>query len=155
MSEKEPTRRIYVQGNYIERQEIKVEKGGILNLGATQQMKHKEVEDEDIRDMIDDLLSEVDASGQRLMEDTAQWYAVFRVLSERCNYPAKLSDFCRLMAQMGYADAVPPCTYNTVKAVHLQQLAVKVELWQQYRKVSEPLAKQCAVAQFLLERLDN
>lgn len=112
----------------------------------------------DIKQLLDDLSAYVDeVTGLPVFTDTMQWYAVYRVLSEHCNYPKNLSVFCRMMAEQLLTAGCPPCKYNTIRCVpnRLEKLAVSTNLWQHYAKTSDAYAKQCAVADFLLRRIRN
>lgn len=114
------------------------------------------INEEEVLMLLDDLLEMKNGNGSYLMTDKKQWYAVFRVLSEFCNYPAKMSDFCRTMKRMNMHEARVPCVYSSLKDASrgLLQLTCKTTLWQQFRDISDAYQKQCDVASFLLEKLN-
>ena len=103
-----------------------------------------------------ELLDAKDEEGHRLMTDQQQWYAVYRVLEEYGNYPRQMSDFARAMAQLGMDRATPACKHDSLRKASqaFPRLACKVSQWQQYSSLSEAYAKQCRVAEWLIERME-
>lgn len=108
--------------------------------------------DNAVKEAIEKLMEEVDESGERLFSDKGQWYAVYRVLSEKFNYPTNMSEFCRLFEDESYPVS---CIYSSLtdRQKKLPKLACKVELWQQYAMISDAYRKQCDVAVSLLKIL--
>ncbi len=92
-----------------------------------------------------------------LFTDQKQWYAVFRVLQEHCGYPSKMSDFVRLVQDRGYSLQQPPCSYESIKKApqDCSLLSCRTDFWQQYSHRSGSYRKQCRVAEFLLQRLEE
>ncbi|MDO4802975.1 MAG: hypothetical protein Q4A15_12485 [Prevotellaceae bacterium] len=109
-----------------------------------------------IKEAIEKLMEEVDENGEPIFSDNGQWYAVFRVLSELHNYPKKMTDFCKVMADMDFDKCRVPCKYDSIRErnKNLPKLACKVTLWQQYSNISDAYQKQCVVANFLINILD-
>lgn len=145
---------------YIEKQEITVQSGATFYNGPGPS-EDDDQEDTGTRkemdewEAIDRLLAEHDDEGTALMTESAQWYAVYRVMSELCGWPAKMSEFVRMMCERGYDRTMPPVNYESLKGrnqlPHIP--GVKVQLWDRYINTSGPVQKQCVVARFLLETL--
>lgn len=135
---------------------INIEKVESMNVGqaaqTTSTIKYKT--DENIVNVINDLLSAKDEEGNNIMTDRKQWYAVYKVLGECCNYPTKMTDFRDKMYELGFDNASPSCDYNSFRVgANLDVARYKVTCWHQYKDVSDPIKKQVVVAEFLLKRL--
>ena len=92
-----------------------------------------------------------------MMKTKTQWYAVYRVLYEYCNYPKKMTDFERdINNRMGFKEAEPACSYESFKKVpnDLTDLSVKVSKWGALKKKTPAYEQQCIVAEFLMKRLN-
>ena len=116
------------------------------------------ISDTKIKEALEVLLSATDEDGHKLLVQNNQWYAVFRVLSEYCEYPSTMKDFCRVMTDMGMDEVNPPCKYDSIKKVptEITQLACKVNLWHSYRNKSTAQAKkQIEVALKLMDILSG
>ena len=116
------------------------------------------ISDTKIKEALEELLSSTDENGHKLFAQKNQWYAVFRVLSESCDYPANIKDFCRVMTDMGMDEVMPPCKYDSIKKVpsEVTQLACKTTLWQSYRnKATTQAKKQIEVALKLMDLLSE
>lgn len=109
-----------------------------------------------MRQVLQELLEAKDENGEKLMKEQQQWFAVYHVLKEYCSYPSAMSDFVRSMEKMGMDKADPPCKLPSIwKAGQtLPRLGCKVSQWQQFAMISEPYAKQCRVAAWLMSRLE-
>lgn len=130
--------------------------GATFNMAAATPPQRAEPQSgQDIRAAIEALYEATTADGQRLFTDQSQWYAVYRVLKEYCNYPATMTDFVRTMNDKGLDSADPRCQYESVKKVihSCPKLTCKPTLWGQYAGINESYGKQCRVAAFLLEKL--
>lgn len=150
----EDVKRVFnVRGNYIERQEIKVENGGVLNFGLTEMGKDPEREDE-VKEAVMELLELTDAEGKRVFTDQGQWYAVYRVLNELCNYPKSMRDFCRCVKRWELPEEAVKCTYAmmTDRQKVLTKLLQKVTTWHMCKDMSDAYGKQWAVADFLIKK---
>ena len=113
-------------------------------------------DDEEIRQALTELLEAKTDDGKPLMKTQTQWYAVYRVLSEYCNYPIKMTDFERdINNRMGFKEAEPACSYQSFKKVpnELTDLIVKVSKWGAFRRKTPAYEQQCMVAEFLMKRL--
>lgn len=114
------------------------------------------ISDEKVKDILKKLLETTNADGDRLFQHKNQWYAVYRVLSEQCDYPNNMKDFCRVMVDMGMDSVTPSCNYESVKKVpaELTQLACKVSLWRSLlNKSNTQTKKQIEVALKLMDLL--
>ena len=112
--------------------------------------------DRQMTDILKALTEATDAEGTRVFAQQNQWYAVFRVLSEQCDYPANMKDFCRVMTDMGMGEATPPCRYESIKKVpaEMTQLACKTTLWRSYlNRATTQAKKQIEVALKLMDLL--
>jgi len=146
---------------------IKVEKGAVYNdqgyvtvnnypEEADAKERGTAKDDEDIYMAIVDLYQATDEKGERIFTEQGQWYAVYRVLKEYCNYPEQMTDFVSLIKKKEWAEEKPMCKYASIAHINkeLPLLSVKVSLWQRHKSINEKYAKQCAVAEFLLKKLE-
>ena len=110
--------------------------------------------DKDIKEALEALQEARDEQGAYLMHDLDQWYAVFRVLSHFCGYPAKPKDFEQTMKNIGADDMRLPCKYESFRKVALNKLPQNVGLWKQYVNSADQYSmKQLKVAMKLMELL--
>lgn len=132
---------------YIEKQEITIQPGATFHNGPAPEpgktsrtvVEKTNNQDDEIMMILDDLLDEADDKGNPLFTEQVQWYAVYRVLKEKVNCPEKMSGFQRYMDNLGYNNARVRCTYPSLKqgSIEFTLLSVKVDLWKDYRNVSE------------------
>jgi hypothetical protein len=129
---------------------------GTIGAAAKDSAPKKNVAEQEVRELLQSLLKAPaeDGSGA-LMTDKGQWWAVYRVLNECCNYPKKMADFFQLMKSWQMDQATPSCTYDSLRAAQksVPKLSAKVTLWNQFRDLSDVYRKQCEVAAFLLQKL--
>ena len=114
-------------------------------------------DDEEIKQALTELLEAKTDDGKPMMKTKTQWYAVYRVLYEYCNYPKKMTDFERdINNRMGFKEAEPACSYESFKKVpnDLTDLSVKVSKWGALKKKTPAYEQQCIVAEFLMKRLN-
>jgi len=128
-----------------------------VNVYGNGKQKSDESQDE-VKELLKALLeakTEKDGKTVLLMSSQEQWYAVYRVLNEKLNYPAKMTDFRLAIVKLGMDKGRVPCVYDSLKAASkkVPKLACNVELWQQYKELSDVYQKQCSVAAFLLEAI--
>ena len=74
----------------------------------------------------------------------------------KCDYPANMKDFCRVMTDMGMGEATPPCKYESIKKVPVEvtQLACKTTLWRSHlNRATMQAKKQIEVALKLMDLL--
>lgn len=146
---------------------IKVEKGAVYNDqgyvtvnnypdDATIAERSKALDEDYIHMAIVNLYDATDEKGKKVFAEQGQWYAVYRVLKEYCNYPDRMTDFVNLIRKNGWDEAEPLCRYDSIRNINksLPLLAAKVGLWQQYKSTNEKYAKQCAVAEKLMKLLE-
>lgn len=143
-----------IKGNYIEKQEITVENGGTLNFGNTEP-KNNSASDEKLKEVLEELFELQNENGKKVFNEQGQWYAVFRVLSKTYNYPKNMSEFCRLMENVGFDKCAIPCKAESVRKIQSQlpKLSCRVSTWNEYINLSEAYRKQIDIANFLLKRL--
>ena len=110
-----------------------------------------------MRNVLEQLVNATDDVGNNLFTDQGQWYAVYRVLSEQCDYPKNMTDFCRVMSDMGMEEVNPPCKYSSVKKVAssvTKQLTSKTPLWKSHLTTADSKTKkQIEIALKLLDLL--
>lgn len=143
---------------YIEHQEITVQSGANFYNGPAVEPQNAIQQEIDIEAALEALYEEfveTDGRTEPLFSDQTQWYAVYRVLSEYCNYPAKISDFVKLIKEKKLDIKKPLCVYSSIRKANtdLSALAVKVGQWWLHKDKGEKYMKQYLVAQFLLKNL--
>lgn len=110
--------------------------------------------EKDIKAALEELLEARDEKGAYVMHDLDQWYAVFRVLSHFCGYPAKAKDFEMTMKNLGADEWRVPCKYDNFRKVTLNKLPQNVGLWRQYVGTADQYSmKQLKVAVKLMDIL--
>ena len=138
----------------VEYEVANVEAGGIgiqINNGKDSTLS---VSDKDIKSAIEELQAIQDERGDFLMHDLDQWYAIFRVLSHFCGYPAKPKDFELTMKNIGADDLRLPCKYENFRKVTLNKLPQNVALWKQYVNSADQYSlKQLKIAIKLMDLL--
>lgn len=109
-----------------------------------------------IKQIIKDCLDAVDDKGRKIFTERYQWYAVFRVLHEKCNYPDQMPSFIEKMEELNIAYNDVPYTYASLKYAlrACPMLACKVERWEQYSPISKQYKKLCDLATWLLKKID-
>lgn len=88
-----------------------------------------------VRDALLMLLTMKDEEGNAVMRFGYQWYGIYRVLSEFCGYPEKMTDFERVVTNMSLGEVDVPCVYDNFRRVPTQcsRLArPNVWLWRNY-----------------------
>lgn len=92
-----------------------------------------------IKRAIEQLLAATDTNGGRIFTEKAQWYAIYKVLSQLEDYPSQRKAFCTVMAEMGMETVDPPISYESLKKVHLPAMleTSKVTLWKSYLQSAE------------------
>ena len=129
---------------------------GTISATADEGNSQKDITEKDVREALQALFEAPAEDGNgALMTDKGQWWAIYRVLNELCNYPKKMTDFFQLMKSWKMDKVSPSCTYDSLKAAQksVPKLSAKVTLWGQYRDLSDVYRKQCDVAAFLLHQL--
>ena len=112
------------------------------------------VADKDVRASLEELMQAKDDEGEYVVRDLDQWYAIFRVLSQFCGYPAKAMDFAQTMKNIGADKLRIPCKYESFRKVALNRLPQNVGLWRQYANSADQYsAKQIKTAVKLMDLL--
>lgn len=153
---------VHIQnGQYVAHQSITVNNGGTLNLIAPQDngpaVTAPIIRKDSAILAVDELLEALDDEGNYLFTDPNQWYAVYRVLNEYANYPAKMTDFTRVMQEKGYGNERVALSYDSMRYVSkkLSKLACRCDCWNQYSNLSDAYQKQYVITDFLIKRLMN
>lgn len=113
--------------------------------------------EQDIKEALRKLLEATDEEGKKIFTEKAQWYAVYRVLSEHCGYPKTMSDFSRIMTNMGMKEVTPAFSYDSMKRVpqDVSNVQQKLALWEMYSPIAaSKFKKQIDVATTLMRLLD-
>lgn len=129
---------------------------GTMGTTTADNTPRRNVAEQEVRELLQALLKASAEDGDGLlMTDKGQWWAVYRVLNECCNYPKKMTDFFQLMKSWQMDKASPACTYESLRAAQksVPKLSAKVTLWNQFRDLSDVYRKQCDVAAFLLQKI--
>lgn len=119
------------------------------------QMNASEVQ---VKEALLTLLEATDEEGMKVFTEKAQWYAVYKVLSECHGYPSKISEFCDVMKNWGMDKVTPACAYESVRKVPNQLTfpTTKVTLWHNYKnRTDEKFKKQIVVAMKLMKMLEG
>jgi hypothetical protein len=114
--------------------------------------------DKDIKAAIEELLSAKDENDELLFKNKKQWWAVYRVLKEHCNYPSQMNSFVTKMNELGFSeiDEGRRPTYESIKKVtgDVPQMATTTTTtWNLVKEKSENYAQQYVVAEFLMKKL--
>lgn len=65
-----------------------------------------------VKRAIEQLLAATDTNGGRIFTEKAQWYAIYKVLSQLEDYPSQRKAFCMVMAEMGMETVDRPSVTN-------------------------------------------
>lgn len=112
--------------------------------------------EQEMKSVLETLLTSTDEEGKRIFLEQGQWYAVYRVLSKWYGYPKTQPRFCQTMTDMGMNEAAPPCVYESVKKfpAYSELAKTDVSLWHnQLNRAENREKKQIIVADKLMELL--
>ena len=114
--------------------------------------------DKDIRAAPEELLEAKDESGEPIFRNKKQWWAVYRVLAEYCNFPSKMTAFVAKMKDMELkeVDEKRKLTYDSLSAApkELPLMATCAPSnWGTLKDRSENYRQQYEVADFLMLKL--
>ena len=136
-----------------------VESGGI----GVQKVYGKEqtpltASEKDIKAAIEALLREKDDNGKLLFKNKKQWWAVFRVLNEFCNYPQQMKSFCTKITDMKieYGGNPNVITYDSLAAAPKDVPLIATcspSAWGAMKEKSDNYRQQYDVAEFLMLKL--
>ena len=123
---------------------------------ATDSRRPQTKTEEEVKSVLQELTEAKNEKGELLLLHNYQWYAVYRVLNELCNYPKKMSDFCQKMAEWDMDKVSTPCKYASIRSSikDVPKLSANVENWQQFAELSEVYKNQCDIANFLMDRIN-
>lgn len=79
--------------------------------------KSKDLSTEKIHEAIMELLDARDDDGRIIFREQQQWYAVYKVLNECCDFPKEMSEFAKRMNEWGMGKVSPSCNYDSIRAV--------------------------------------
>jgi len=125
---------------------------------ASSEEKRMNASEEKIKQSILALLEATDKEGKKIFTEKAQWYAVYKVLSDGHGFPCKISEFCDIMLNWGMDEVNPACVYDSVRKVPNQVSfpTPKVALWHQYKdRADDKFKKQIIVAMKFVELLEE
>ena len=114
--------------------------------------------DQDIKAAIEELLAAKDENNVPLFRNKKQWWAVYRVLKEHCNYPSQMNSFITKMNELGFSeiDEGRRPSYESIKKVSgdvPQMATTTTTTWNTVKEKSENYAQQYVVAEFLMKKL--
>ena len=145
---------------HVENEIGNVEAGGIgiqINHYEESRMPSLTVSDKDIKSATEALMEAKDDKGQHLFRNKKQWWAVYRVLKEFCNYPADMKGFEAKMKELEVAntDGRPALSYESLKGASkdVPKLACSPSAWSGFESISDNYKQQCVVAEFLMRKL--
>ena len=133
--------------------------GGTVNMtlaaSATTPMTKN---DQNIKAVIEELLTARDENDVPLFKNKKQWWAVYRVLKEHCNYPSQMNSFITKMNELGFSeiDEGRRPSYESIKKVSgdvPQMATTTTTTWNTVKEKSENYAQQYVVAEFLMKKL--
>ena len=113
--------------------------------------------DQDIKAAIEELLAAKDENEEPLFRNKKQWWAVYRVLKDHCNYPSQMNSFVTKMNELGFSeiDEGRRPSYESIKKVpgDVPLMASATTTWNTVKEKSENYAQQYVVAEFLMKKL--
>ncbi len=135
-----------------------VESGATINYYEADHKTSMTKGDGDIKAAIEELMNETDDQGGLLFRNKKQWWAVYRVLKDFCNYPAQMQAFALKMKELRGTDVGDKrsITYDSLCAApkDVPKLASCLpSTWNAYEYLNENYRQQYAVANFLMIKL--
>lgn len=156
---------ITVNGDLVLEKHVENEIGNVEAGGIGIQINHYEesrrpsltVSDKDIKSAIEALMEAKDDKGERLFRNKKQWWAVYRVLKEFCNYPADMKGFEAKMKELEVADVDGrlALSYESLKGASkdIPKLVCSPSAWSSFESINDKYKQQCVVAEFLMQKL--
>ncbi len=157
---------ITVNGDLVLSKQVENEIGNVEAGGIGIQVNHygaagnapMTASDKDIKAAIEELLEAKDEEGGFLLRCKKHWWAVYRVLSEYCNYPSNMTAFVAKMKELGVAEV---CGNRALNYESLKKAATDVpyiakcspSAWDTMKDRSDNYRRQYAVAEFLMLKL--
>lgn len=132
--------------------------GGTVNMTVASGTAPLTKADQDIKAAIEELLAARDENDAPLFRNKKQWWAVYRVLKEYCNYPSQMNSFVTKMNELGFSeiDEGRRPSYESIKKVSgdvPQMATTTTTTWNTVKEKSENYAQQYVVAEFLMKKL--
>ncbi len=114
--------------------------------------------DKDVKATLEALLKEKDDKDKLVFQNKKQWWAVHKVLSTFCNYPAKMTSFVIKITDMAieYGGNPNVITYDSLVAASKdvpQMATCSPSTWDTLKDKSENYKQQYAVAEYLMLKL--
>ena len=154
---------ITVAGDLVLEKKVEYEVANVEAGGIGIQINHGKVDeamtasDKDIKTSIEELLKKKDDRGEFVFRNKKQWWAVFRVLSDFCNYPKKMTAFVAKMneLQLEHAGNSTALTYDSLSAApkEVPQMACSPSVWSALKDINDNYRQQYVVAEFLMLQL--
>lgn len=156
---------ITVNGDLVLEKHVENEIGNVETGGIGIQINHYgesrrptlTVSDNGIKSAIEALMEAKDDKDEHLFRNKKQWWAVYRVLKEFCNYPADMKGFEAKMKDLEVADVDgrPALSYESLKGASkdVPKLACSPSAWNGFESISDNYKQQCVVAEFLMHKL--
>ena len=72
-------------------------------------------------------IEQLEADG--ILSTGTQWWAIYRVLVAKCNYPQNKMDFCKVIDKLNI-NVKTKCTYDNWRNVQVNHLNGSVDTWQ-------------------------
>lgn len=135
-----------------------VENGGIgIQIVNDKEKTPLTVSDKDIKSVVEGLLKEKDKDGEPIFKNKKQWWAVYRVLGDFCNYPSKMTTFVSKMKdlELDNIDAKRMLTYESLAAApkDVPLMGCIPSNWGTLKDKSENYMQQYVVAEYLMLEL--
>ena len=64
-----------------------------------------------------------------ILTNGKQWWAIYRVLVNKCSYPQNKSDFCKVIEKLNI-NVKTKCVYDNWRNVQVNHLAANVDTWE-------------------------
>ena len=146
---------------HVEHEVANVEAGGIgiqINHRRDENSTPLTVSDKDIKAAIEQLLEAKGNKDGFLFRNKKQWWAVYRVLKEYCNYPTDMKGFEAKMKELGVTNVEgrPALSYESLKGASKEIPKISVcspSAWSGFKSISDNYKQQCVVADFLMLKL--
>lgn len=126
-----------------------------INEGNDINEEEREMGDETVKNVIDELSEVTDEKGKRIFCKRQLWYAVHRVLSDYCGYPTLRTQFCDRMVELGMDKNDPEVSYESIrKGTNAMLDRLRPKQWHTIEsRVDEKAREQIVVAKKLMEML--
>lgn len=90
-----------------------------------------------------------------ILTNGKQWWAIYRVLVAKCNYPQNKSDFCKVIEKLNINVKIK-CVYDNWRNVQVSHLVGNVDTWEALAdNLTATEQSQLRVAVALMRMLDS